>query len=42
MQLTESFDFYDFGVPVDVKVPPADDVANYSELKDLQRTSQAS
>jgi hypothetical protein len=41
-QLKESFEFYDYGVPVKVKAPPADDVADYSELKDLQRTSQAS
>jgi hypothetical protein len=40
--LRESFEFYDYGVSVRVKAPPADDVADYSELKDLERTSQAS
>jgi hypothetical protein len=40
--LVESFDIYDYGVQVNVKVPPASDTASYSELQAAERASQAS
>jgi hypothetical protein len=40
--IVESFDIYDYGVHVDVKVPPASDTANYSELEAARQTAQAS
>ena len=40
MHFTEQFDFFDFGVPVDVHVPPASDVANYSDLLAQLRNGQ--
>jgi hypothetical protein len=40
--IVESFDIYDYGVQVDVKVPPASDTANYSDLEAAQQASRAS
>jgi hypothetical protein len=40
--LTEGFDFYDFGTPVSVKVPNADDVADFSQLQQIGQTTAAS
>jgi hypothetical protein len=38
--IVESFDIYDYGAPVDVKVPPASDTASYSELQAAKRQGQ--
>jgi hypothetical protein len=40
--MVESFDIYDYGVQVDVKVPPASQTATYSELEAAQHASRAS
>ena len=41
VHVDESFDFYDFGTPVSVKVPAPDDVADFSQLQRLQQVGQA-
>jgi hypothetical protein len=40
--LVESFDIYDYGVQVNVKVPPASDTVSYSELQAAQQAGRAS
>jgi hypothetical protein len=32
MQMTEEFEFYDFGAPVDLTAPPADDVVDFATV----------
>jgi hypothetical protein len=38
--LAESFEYFDFGVAVNVHAPPAEDTAPYSELLQIERQSQ--
>ncbi|HZP28377.1 MAG TPA: hypothetical protein VFC99_05460 [Acidimicrobiia bacterium] len=40
--ISESFDFYDFGAPVSVKVPSADDVLDYTDVVKQKQTGQVS
>ena len=42
IHMTESFDFYDFGAPVRVQVPSADDTADFAQLQQIEQTTRAS